>query len=126
VQIDEPKFRFSIRQDLAPNTEGFYYLRLHGRNAAQWWKPDAPEERYNYLYSPDELRPFTDVVRTVRPEVKKVYLYFNNHFSAKAVVNATVLKDQLGEPVRGEYREEMLAAYPELRGRVPRGREGLF
>ena len=33
VQIDEPKFRFSIRQNYLPNVQGFYYMRLHGRNA---------------------------------------------------------------------------------------------
>jgi uncharacterized protein YecE (DUF72 family) len=120
VQIDEPKFRLSIRQDLAPNIERFYYMRLHGRNGAQWWSPEAPEDRYNYLYSPEELRPFAEVVETVRPEVRKAYLYLNNHFAAKSVVNATVLKHQLGQPVTGEYRSEMLDAYPELGGIVPR------
>lgn len=119
VQIDEPKFHTSIRQDLVPNTDRFYYLRLHGRNAAQWWSPDSPEERYNYLYSPEELRPFAAVVRTVGPEVRKAYLYLNNHFAAKSVVNATVLKHQLGQPLSGEYRTTMLDAYPELRNIVP-------
>jgi len=118
VQIDEPKFRMSIRQDLAPNTERFYYLRLHGRNAAQWWSPDAPEERYNYLYSPEELRPFAAVARTIGPEVRKAYLYLNNHFAAKSVVNAAVLKHQLGQSVPGEYRETMLEGYPQLRAIV--------
>ena len=37
VQIDEPKFRLSIAQNFLPNVEGFYYLRLHGRNAKAWW-----------------------------------------------------------------------------------------
>ena len=58
AQIDEPKFRFSIRQNLLPNARTFYYLRLHGRNADQWWKHEKSEDRYNYLYSADELRPF--------------------------------------------------------------------
>jgi len=120
VQIDEPKFRTSIRQDLVPNTARFYYLRLHGRNAAQWWSPDAPEERYNYLYSPEELGTFSSVARTVGPEVRKAYLYLNNHFAAKSVVNATVLKHQLEQPITGEYRPSMLDAYPELREIVPR------
>lgn len=122
VQIDEPKFRLSIRQDLAPNIERFYYMRLHGRNAAQWWSPDSPEDRYDYLYSAEELRPFADVASVVGPEVRKAYLYLNNHFAAKAVVNAAVLKHQLGQDVTGEYRAEMLDAYPELRpivGRQP-------
>jgi len=115
VQIDEPKFRLSIRQDLAPNIHRLFYLRLHGRNAAQWWTPEAPEDRYNYLYSREELRPFAAAVATVRSEVRKAYLYLNNHFAAKAVVNAAVLKHELGQPIMGEYRPEMLAAYPELR-----------
>jgi uncharacterized protein YecE (DUF72 family) len=119
VQIDEPKFQMSIRQDLVPNTDRFSYGRLHGRNAAQWWSPDSPEERYNYLYSPEELRPFAAVAETVGPEVRKAYLYLNNHFAAKSVVNATVLKHQLGQPVTGEYRRAMIDAYPELRSIVP-------
>lgn len=126
VQIDEPKFRLSIRQDLVPNTDRFYYLRLHGRNAAQWWSPEAAEDRYNYLYSPEELRTFAEVATAVGPAVKKAYLYLNNHFAAKAVVNATVLKHQLGQPVSGEYRPEMLDAYPELQSIVPPGGGGLF
>ena len=51
VQIDEPKFRFSIRQDRLPDAGRLCYMRLHGRNAEQWWKHDHPDERYNYLYS---------------------------------------------------------------------------
>jgi uncharacterized protein YecE (DUF72 family) len=119
VQIDEPKFRLSIRQDLVPNIDRFSYMRLHGRNAAQWWSPDAAEDRYNYLYSREELKPFAAAATVGRSEVRKAYLYLNNHFAAKAVVNAAVLKHELGQAVPGEYREEMLDAYPELRDIVP-------
>ena len=35
--------------------------------------------------------------------MKKAYLYANNHFSAKSVANAAILKHQLGQPVAGEY-----------------------
>ena len=51
VQIDEPKFRLSIRQNYLPNVHGFYYMRLHGRNAATWWRHERAEDRYDYLYS---------------------------------------------------------------------------
>jgi uncharacterized protein YecE (DUF72 family) len=115
VQIDEPKFRLSIRQDLLPNIQRLYYMRLHGRNAAQWWSPDAAEDRYNYLYTREELKTFAAAAAVGRSEVRKAYLYLNNHFSAKAVVNAAVLKHELGQPVPGEYQQEMLDAYPELR-----------
>jgi uncharacterized protein YecE (DUF72 family) len=114
VQIDEPKFSFSIRQDHLPNVEGFYYMRLHGRNAAQWWRHASAEDRYDYLYSADELRQFTATVDAARRIVKKLYLYTNNHFAAKSVANALMIKQQLGEPVTGEYAETFRARYPEL------------
>ena len=118
TQIDEPKFRLSIRQNYLPNVRGFYYLRLHGRNAQQWWRHEKSENRYNYLYSAEELREFSDTADAARRLVKKAYLYTNNHYSAKAVVNALVLKHQLGEPIEGEYPPELVAAYPELAGIV--------
>ena len=118
VQIDEPKFRFSIRQNYLPNVRGFYYMRLHGRNAGQWWQHEKSEDRYNYLYSAGELREFTDAADAARQLVKTLYLYTNNHFSAKSVANAAMIKQQLGEPIEGEYSSEFLARYPELAGAV--------
>jgi uncharacterized protein YecE (DUF72 family) len=113
TQIDEPKFKVSIRQNQLPNISGFYYMRLHGRNAAQWWKHDKSEDRYNYLYSAGELKPFAETADAARRLVKKFYLYFNNHFAAKAVVNAVMIKNQLGEPVTGTYPKSFVDRYPE-------------
>ena len=114
VQIDEPKFRFSIRQNFLPNISSFYYMRLHGRNAAQWWRHENPEDRYNYLYSSDELTEFSDTAKAAREIVKKIYLYTNNHFSAKSVANAAMIRHQLGEPLTGDYLESFVGRYPEL------------
>jgi uncharacterized protein YecE (DUF72 family) len=118
VQIDEPKFRFSIRQNYLPNVTSFYYLRLHGRNAAAWWRHDAAEDRYDYLYSADELREFSDVAGAAAALVKKSYLYTNNHFAAKAVVNAVMLKAQLGQDIAGVYPSELVERYPAIRDLV--------
>lgn len=118
TQIDEPKFRFSIRQDLLPNVRSFYYLRLHGRNAKGWWNHEKSEDRYNYLYSSDELQPFAAAAKQASREVKKAYLYANNHFSAKSVANAAILKHDLGQPLPGEYPEEFVERYPDLKGLV--------
>jgi uncharacterized protein YecE (DUF72 family) len=114
VQIDEPKFRFSIRQNYLPNVTSFYYMRLHGRNSAQWWAHGKSEDRYNYLYSNDELREFSETAAAARTLVRKLYLYTNNHFSAKSVANAVMIKKQLGEPVTGDYSAEFRARYPEI------------
>ena len=114
VQIDEPKFRFSIRQNYLPNVSSFYYMRLHGRNAKAWWRHEASEDRYNYLYSPKELREFSDIAGAAQALVKKSYLYANNHFASKSVVNAVMIKAQLGQPIEGEYPPELIEHYPDI------------
>jgi len=118
VQIDEPKFRFSIRQNYLPNVQGFYYMRLHGRNVANWWRHEKSEERYDYLYSREELKEFSETADASRRLVKKLYLYTNNHFSAKSVANAVMIKQQLDEPIDGEYPPAFLERYPQLKGAV--------
>jgi uncharacterized protein YecE (DUF72 family) len=114
VQIDEPKFRFSIRQNYLPNVQGFYYMRMHGRNAKNWWKHDKAEDRYDYLYSSDELKEFSETADAAKRIVKKLYLYMNNHFSAKSVANAAMIKEQIGEPIEGGYPPEFIDQFPQL------------
>ena len=114
VQIDEPKFRLSIRQNFLPNVPGIYYMRLHGRNAAAWWTHEKAEDRYNYLYSAEELVELTETAGGARTLVKKAYLYTNNHYSAKSVANAAMIKKQLGEPLDGEYTQQFAERYPDL------------
>ena len=113
TQIDEPKFKVSIRQNQLPNISAFYYMRLHGRNAEKWWTHDKSEDRYNYLYSADELKPIAETADAARRLVKKFHLYFNNHFASKAVVNAVMIKKQLGEPITGVYPKAFVERYPE-------------
>jgi uncharacterized protein YecE (DUF72 family) len=129
AQIDEPKFSSSIEQDHSafalalrrdqPNVESVYYMRLHGRNAAHWWENENSEDRYNYLYSEEELRPIADVMREARAAVRKAYLYLNNHFAAQAVADAAMLRDLLDEPVTTPLPAELVSRYPMLEGRVP-------
>ena len=120
VQIDEPKFRFSIAQNYLPNVGSLYYMRLHGRNAESWWRHDIAEDRYNYHYSEVELKPFSETVNAASRLVKRLYVYMNNHFAAKAVANAVVLRHNLGLPVRGEYPPAVIQRYPEVAGIVNR------
>jgi uncharacterized protein YecE (DUF72 family) len=114
VQIDEPKFKLSIRQNHLPNVQGFYYMRLHGRNAANWWRHGASEDRYDYLYSAHELDEFVETIDAARRIVKKAYLYTNNHFSAKSVVNAAMIKARLEEPFEHELPGALVERYPEV------------
>jgi uncharacterized protein YecE (DUF72 family) len=120
VRIDEPKFEGSISQDfgVTPEDAPLVYYRLHGRNAAEWWHHDDRDDRYDYLYSADELRPFARAARDASSSGRRVVMYLNNHFSAKAVANAAVLRHQLGDLVPGDYPREMIQRYPELDGIV--------
>ncbi|MEZ5293047.1 MAG: DUF72 domain-containing protein [Vicinamibacterales bacterium] len=121
VLIDEPKFRFSIRQNwtAAPAEgpeSGLAYVRFHGRNAAEWWRHAAAEDRYNYLYSAAELAPMGQAVSTMAAQAKKAYLFFNNHFSAQGVANAVQLRRQLGDPPPEPLPPALLARFPWLDG----------
>jgi uncharacterized protein YecE (DUF72 family) len=125
VQIDEPKFPSSIRQDLKGAPADLYYLRLHGRNAREWWDHAESEDRYNYFYSGEELQPIANKVRDVRAMIKKAYLFLNNHFSAQSVANAVTLKKMLDEPITGKMPAEFVERFPDLAGIVatyPRAR----
>jgi len=134
VIIDEPKFRDSVDQragflgaevpgsggsrNAGTPEAGLVYLRLHGRNAEAWWDHDEAEDRYDYLYSRAELAPFARMATQASSSGRRVLMYMNNHFSAKAVANAAVLKYEVGQDVRGEYPREMIERYPELSGIV--------
>lgn len=109
--IDEPKFRTSV--GAVPRTSRLGYLRFHGRNAADWWRGDR-ETRYNYLYDGREQGELAAEVRAVAERAADTYVFYNNHYRAKAVANATQLQLALGQPLSGEFTPEMLAAYPEL------------
>ncbi len=112
VMIDEPKFRTSIRD--VPLTTGRGYFRFHGRNYAQWWHHDAPEDRYNYLYAAPEQAELAADVREVAQQVGDVFAFYNNHYGAKAIVNAIQLEADLGLPARAPLPETLTAKYPEL------------
>lgn len=120
VLIDEPKFEFSVRQrwsaagEADGGTEALAYMRFHGRNAAEWWRHAAAEDRYNYLYTERELQPFATAATSAGAALKKAYLFFNNHFSAQGVANAVQLRRQLAQPVPEPLPPELVAQFPWL------------
>lgn len=79
-------------------TSDMAYLRLHGRNM-NWFKVSAGE-RYNYLYSDDELATFIPEIEIMVRESKKVYIFFNNCHIGFAARNAQKMKELLGLGVK--------------------------
>ncbi|MGC1614495.1 MAG: DUF72 domain-containing protein [Candidatus Acidiferrum sp.] len=112
--IDQP----IIGRSLEPSAEGtsaIGYVRLHGRRYDTWFSDDpsvASHERYNYLYSMEELAPWAKRVEQVAARAREVFVITNNHYQGKGVVNALQLihilkgsKVKVPEPLREKFPE---------------------
>ena len=120
--IDQPVIGRSLEPS-EESTSPIGYVRLHGRRYDTWFNddPSIPQhERYNYLYSSDELAPWTQRIRNVAEKTRDVFVIANNHYLGKAVVNALQLislltrsKVRVPEPLRQRYAElEAIASEP--------------
>ena len=95
--LDQPLFARSIKP-AAETTSQIGYVRLHGRNYQDWFREKAPrDDRYNYLYSIDELEPWITRIKEIAAKTKESYVITNNHFRGQAVVNALEIKSTLKE-----------------------------
>ncbi len=111
--IDQPL----IGRSLEPTeyvTSPVGYVRLHGRNYDQWFEAEKSADRYNYFYKEQELEGWKDKITRIAQRAEVVYVVTNNHFQAKAAVNALQLKHMLsGQRVRAP--ESLLRHNPDLK-----------
>jgi len=112
--IDQPIFKDSIEPN-ATVTARIGYVRLHGRNHDDWFREDAGrDDRYNYLYSEEELEPWIAKINGMRKKVDEVYVITNNHYRGQAVVNAL----ELGYALDGRtytLPQHIMDEYPRLK-----------
>ncbi|HKF43675.1 MAG TPA: DUF72 domain-containing protein [Thermoanaerobaculia bacterium] len=105
VNIDQPSLEGNL-PGTSHVTATVAYFRFHGRNAPKWFGPDTSNiERYNYLYSDEELEPWIERLRQARKTLsekgaadaaaKGVYAILNNHFRGQAVANALGIENRL-------------------------------
>ncbi|MBI5092295.1 MAG: DUF72 domain-containing protein [Candidatus Hydrogenedentes bacterium] len=112
--IDQPLFAKSVRPSAAV-TARIGYVRLHGRNYDDWFREDAGrDDRYNYLYTEDELKPWLNKIQEVRKQVDAAYVITNNHFEGQAVVNALEIQGALGKRTVA-LPQYLVDKYPRLR-----------
>lgn len=112
--VDQPLFEKSIKP-AAVTTSRVGYVRLHGRNYQDWFREKAPrDDRYNYLYSPDELEPWITRIKEIAKKTKESYVITNNHFRGQAVVNALEMKAVLNEQ-RVKAPAPLFQKYPTLK-----------
>jgi uncharacterized protein YecE (DUF72 family) len=81
VTVDAPKTGGkNVLPTLAATTSDTGYVRFHGRNAETWNKRTrSAAERFDHLYSEDELREWVPRLEELAGEAKTVYAMFNNN-----------------------------------------------
>ena len=104
VIVDAP--RIEGAKNVAPTvlalTSPTAYVRFHGRNADTWNKRGgSASERFDYLYSDDELREWVGPLGELAEQAEQAYAFFNNNATspdgrggrmAQAAANAKVLQ----------------------------------
>lgn len=111
--IDQPVFSKSIKP-AALTTSPVGYVRLHGRNYQNWFREKAGrDERYDYLYTLDELDSWLKRIKDVAKQTRESYVITNNHFRGQAVVNALEIEAAVQEkPVPAP--PPLFTTYPRL------------
>jgi uncharacterized protein YecE (DUF72 family) len=104
VIVDAP--RIEGAKNVAPTvlalTSPTAYVRFHGRNAETWNKRGgSAAERFDYLYSDDELKEWVGPLRELAGQAEQAYAFFNNNATspdgrggrmAQAAANAKALQ----------------------------------
>jgi len=107
VVVDAP--RIENAKNLVPTvlalTSPTLYVRFHGRNASTWNKRGgSAADRFDYLYSEDELREWVQPLRELSEQAEQAYAFFNNNATspdgrggrvAQAATNAKALRQLL-------------------------------
>ena len=120
VIVDAPRTGGpTVLPTVVARTSATAYVRFHGRNAATWSKrTGSAAERFDHLYTDEELREWVQPLRELAGEAENVYAMFNNNGRstvpgpdghgeetvAQAPTNAQMLKRLLAEggvPVGG-------------------------
>lgn len=110
--IDQPLLGRAIRPS-AHATSVVGYIRLHGRNYKQWFAETNVRDRYDYLYSAEELAKWRDRALGVAAKAETTYIVANNHNLGKAAVNALELISMI-EARKVKAPPTLVSHYPEL------------
>ena len=112
--VDQPQVSYSIGPTKKA-TSRTGYLRLHGRNAKEWFREGAGRDaRYDYLYNEFEIFEITERIRQISKEAEETYVITNNHYRGQAVCNALEIKAKLREKDL-KIPVVLLQHYPQLK-----------
>ena len=92
--VDEPQIA-GLLPPAGISTSNVGYVRFHSRNGKKWYT--GGRDRYDYLFSKEELGEWVPKIKGMADEVEKIYIFFNNCHAGHAAVNATELQEMLKE-----------------------------
>ena len=98
VVVDEPQgFASSIPAVWEVTCPDIAVVRLHGRNHETWNTRGlaAASERFNYLYSEDELTELSGPIRSLGEKASTVHVLLNTNYQDQGQVNARRLRQIL-------------------------------
>jgi uncharacterized protein YecE (DUF72 family) len=127
--IDQPVIGQSIPPSARATIRDFSYVRLHGRNYKDWFRQEAGrDDRYNYLYSSEELEEWVDRIKELGRNTEKVFVITNNHYRGQALANALQIKNKITGQLLNIPRT-MIQKYPvlmEIAKKLAKGQLDLF
>ena len=90
VCVDEPQGLRTSVPPVAEATTEIGIVRFHGRNKANWEKPEQrlASSRFKYLYNKNDLGEWVPRVRKLASRTSKQHIVFNNCFEDQAVNGA--------------------------------------
>lgn len=94
VCVDAPRLK-GLPGKVIRRTSSIAYVRFHGRNASKWWEHEQAYQRYDYLYSKEELKEWAPGIASLAGEATRVFIAFNNHYRGQGVVNARMMGNLL-------------------------------
>lgn len=97
--VDQPPLKGLI-PPLVTATSQLGYIRFHGRNKKKWWQHEQAYQRYDYLYSEEELQEWVPRIKQIARKTTDQYIFMNNHYRGKAAKNALMLIKLLRQQVK--------------------------
>ncbi|MHB1357505.1 MAG: DUF72 domain-containing protein [Anaerolineae bacterium] len=95
--VDEPQVGSgSVPTVIEVTDPSLVLVRLHGRNAKTWYmRTKTPAERFNYLYSEEELRAWVPSLAQLAELAQTIHVLFNNNYQDYAIENGIQLRTLL-------------------------------
>ncbi|MBW2262656.1 MAG: DUF72 domain-containing protein [Deltaproteobacteria bacterium] len=93
--VDVPAIQSLFPPLVEVTSPNLAYMRCHGRNAASWYEHEEAYQRYDHRYTGQETREVAGAVRTLAKGASEVFVFYNNHYRAKAVDGAERLRREL-------------------------------